>query len=132
MLCYNISLKGVWWNGQTSENGLKLNNLKWELVSWINSLPLETQNNQSVQNNRCADQDILLSPSSKSFFGYSICLLNGCIFAYWIKECFELYSENSFYFCSVKYSRGKSPLRMSKPTSHCINPNTKLIVPVYE
>lgn len=36
----SASLKGVWRNGQTLENGLKLNKLKWELNSWINSLPL--------------------------------------------------------------------------------------------
>lgn len=36
----SVSLKGVWWNGQTLENGLKLNNLRWELDFWINSLPL--------------------------------------------------------------------------------------------
>lgn len=36
----SVSLKGVWWNGQTLENGLKLNKLKRELDSWINILPL--------------------------------------------------------------------------------------------
>lgn len=35
-----LALRGVWWNGQTLEKGLKLNKLKWELDFWINSLPL--------------------------------------------------------------------------------------------
>lgn len=36
----SVRLKGVWWNGQTLENGLQLSTLKWELDSWVNSLPL--------------------------------------------------------------------------------------------
>lgn len=40
----SVSLKGLWWNGQTSENGLKLNKVKWELDSWIKTSS-ETQNN---------------------------------------------------------------------------------------